>query len=327
MNQISRKCGYVALMGCPNAGKSTLMNACLETKIAGVSQKPQTTRHKILGICQQNEAQILFLDTPGIHNDKGMPRMNKIMNHIAWSVVSEADVICYLIDLTAGFTENDHIWLKAICQKTPKKILLLATKSDKLKKVFHEAQLETFSQGLKKLHEEIKTEEKTFENFLNERFLLPIPRLVSAKIKQEVLDLRAYIAEQLAPGEWLYNEEELTDRPQKFICAELIREQLFRQLGAEIPYKVSVVVDVFQHKPQLTEILSTVYVERDSQKSIIIGKGGSKIKNIGTDARASLEKHLGRPVFLKLFVKVKKGWTEDVNLLSDLAYLQDPSSL
>ncbi len=327
MNHSTQQCGYVALMGCPNAGKSTLMNACLETKIAVVSQKPQTTRHKILGICLEKNTQILFLDTPGIQHDQGLPRMNKIMNHIAWSVLKDADIICYLIDLTKGFTEFDHIWLKSICQKNQKKILLLATKSDKLKKALHGPQLDTFAQGLKKIYEEISLQEGSYEDFLEKRFLAPTPRLLSAKTKQEVLDLRAYIAEQLPQGDWLYKGDELTDRPQKFICAELIREQLFRQLGAELPYKASVVVDVFQHKPQLTEILSTVYVERDSQKSIIIGKGGSKIKTIGTDARISLEKHLERPVFLKLFVKVKKGWTEDINLLSDLAHLQDPESL
>lgn len=132
------------------------------------------------------------------------------------------------------------------------------------------------------------------------------------------------MAEQLPEGDWLYNSDDLTDKPQKFICAELIREQIFRQLGKEIPYKVAVVIDIFDHKPKITNISATIIVERESYKSIVIGKNGAKLKSIGTDARQSLERHLERKVFLELFVKVQKGWTENANMLSEFADLQEP---
>ena len=315
---MSKKCGYIALLGCPNAGKSTLMNAFLETKIAVVSNKPQTTRNKILGICLEDETQLLFLDTPGIHKSAGLPTMNKIMNNVAWSVLHEADFVCYLIDITRGWTDEDTLWVSAILEKYNKKAVLLATKSDKMKKeVFQSNVLEIsnkFNEVLKNLPKETSCQ-----------FIGDIPRVTSAKQRDDVLSLRKFLAEQLPEGDWLYNPEDLTDKPQKFICAELVREQIFRQLGKEIPYKVAVVIDIFNHKPKLTEISATIIVEKDSYKSIVIGKNGAKLKSIGTDARLSLERHLERKVFLELFVKVQKGWTENANLLSEFANLQDPT--
>ena len=317
--QKNHKCGYVALLGCPNAGKSTLMNAFLETKIAVVSNKPQTTRNKILGICLEEETQILFLDTPGIHKSSGLPTMNKIMNNVAWSVLRDADFVCYLIDITRGWTSEDTLWVSAILEKYPKKAMLLATKSDKLKK-------EVFRSNVTEISNKFNEIVTNFPGVVSCQFIGDIPRVSSAKKRDDVLSLRKFLAEQLPESEWLYNAEDLTDKPQKFICAELIREQIFRQLGKEIPYKVAVVIDIFNHKPQITEISATVIVERDSYKSIVIGKNGSKLKSIGTEARKSLERHLERKVFLELFVKVQKGWTENVNMLSEFANLQDPIS-
>jgi GTP-binding protein Era len=316
---MSKKCGYVALLGCPNAGKSTLMNAFLEAKIAVVSNKPQTTRNKILGICLEGETQILFLDTPGIHKSSGLPTMNKIMNNVAWSVLHDADFLCYLIDITRGWTTEDSLWLNAILEKYNKKALLIATKSDKQKK-------EVFEPKITEIKNKFDELVKNFPNKVTCEFIGDIPTITSAKKKEEVSYLKKFLAEQLPESEWLYNAEDLTDKPQKFICAELIREQIFRQLGKEIPYKVAVVIDIFTHKPHITEISATIIVERDSYKAILIGKNGSKLKNIGTEARKSLERHLERKVFLELFVKVQKGWTENANMLAEFANLQDPNT-
>lgn len=316
---MSKKCGYVALLGCPNAGKSTLMNALLESKIAVVSNKPQTTRNKILGICLEDESQILFLDTPGIHQSAGLPTMNKIMNNVAWSVLRDADFVCYLIDITRGWTDEDSLWLTAILQKYNKKAMLIATKCDKLKKEVYKANIDVITNKFQELIKGLPQEP-------NCQFVDVSPRAYSSKKREDVLALRKFLSETLPEGEWLYNSDDLTDKPQKFICAEFIREQIFRQLGKEIPYKVAVVIDIFEHKPKITEISATIIVERDSYKAIIIGKNGSKLKNIGSDARKSLERHLERKVFLELFVKVQKGWTENASMLSEFANLQDPIS-
>ncbi|MES2614867.1 MAG: GTPase Era [Bdellovibrionota bacterium] len=315
---MAKKCGYIALLGCPNAGKSTLMNAFLETKIAVVSNKPQTTRNKILGICLEEETQLLFLDTPGIHKSSGLPTMNKIMNNVAWSVLRDADFVCYLIDITRGWTPEDSLWITAILEKYHKKAILVATKSDKLKK-------EVFKATVVDINTKFNELIKNSPVGASCQFVGDIPRVTSAKKRDDVLSFRKFLAEQLPDSEWLYNSEDLTDKPQKFICAELVREQIFRQLGKEIPYKVAVVIDTFDHKPHITEISATIIVERDSYKSIVIGKGGSKLKSIGVDARASLERHLQRKVFLEMFVKVQKGWTENASMLSEFANLQDPS--
>ena len=315
---MTKKCGYVALLGCPNAGKSTLMNAFLQSKIAVVSNKPQTTRNKILGICLEGETQLLFLDTPGIHKSSGLPTMNKIMNNVAWGVLHDADFVCYLIDITKGWTEDDALWISAIMQKYHKKALIIASKSDKLKK-------EMFKDKVIEINHKFNELVQALPNPVSCTFIGDIPMVSSAKKKDDVIQLRQFLAEQMPESEWLYNADDLTDKPQKFICSEFIREQIFRQLGKEIPYKIAVVIDIFNHKPQITEITATIIVERDSYKAIVIGRNGSRLKSIGTDARQSLERHLGRKVYLELFVKVQKGWTENASMLSEFANLQDPT--
>jgi GTP-binding protein Era len=315
---MKKKCGYVALLGCPNAGKSTLMNAFLESKIAVVSNKPQTTRNKILGISVEGDTQLLFLDTPGIHKTAGLPTMNKIMNNVAWSVLRDSDFVCYLIDITKGLVEEDELWISAILQKYRKKVMLIASKSDKLRKEFVKEKMLEISNRVSLLNAGLETPSQC-------TLIGDIPSFVSSKRKEDVAKLRKFLAEHMPEGDWLYDSEDLTDKSQKFICSEFIREQLFRQLGKEIPYKVAVVVDIFEVKPNITEISATIIVEREAYKAIIIGKRGSRLKSIGTEARQSLERHLNQKVFLELFVKVQKGWTENVGMLSEFANLQDPS--
>ena len=315
-----KKCGYVALLGRPNAGKSTFLNAFLGAKLAVVSNKPQTTRNKILGVCTEGNSQALLLDTPGIHKSQGLPKMNQVMNKVAWSVLSDADLVCYLIDVTQGWSEDDALWLEGILKKFDKKLLVLATKTDKVKIEEVEHGRLNIVNRFQNLFEGIKASSEIKCQLIGE-----VPQLISSKRPEEISSLRQFILSQMPEGEWLFGEDDLTDRPQRFVCAEIIREQIFRQLGQELPYKIAVVIDIFEHKNNVTNISATIIVDRDSQKGIVIGKRGSRLKSIGTDARISLERHLEKKVFLELFVKVKPGWTENLNMLSEYADLQDPN--
>ncbi|WP_186646442.1 GTPase Era [Fluviispira vulneris] len=319
---MNKKCGYIALLGRPNAGKSTFLNAFLGAKLAVVSNKPQTTRNKILGVYTEGDSQALLLDTPGIHKAQGLPKMNQVMNKVAWSVLADADFVCYLIDVTQGWTEEDANWIEGILKKYNKKALLLATKTDKVKMEEVEQGMINIAEGFRALSEKISALSEIKCQFIGET-----PQAISSKRPEEVAQLRHFILDQLPQAEWLYAEDDLTDRPQKFVCAEIIREQIFRQLGQELPYKIAVIIELFEHKKNVTDISATIVVDRDSHKGIVIGKNGSRIKSLGTDARISLERHLERKVFLELFVKVKPGWTEDSNMLLEFANLQEPDDV
>lgn len=324
--QVSKRFGYVALLGAPNAGKSTLLNACIGTKIAAVSNKPQTTRTKTLGITLVDQAQVLFLDTPGIHKTDGLPALNRVMNGLAWGVLKDCDILCYLIDVTTGWTEIDERVLKEIFAKYGKRVLVLATKSDKIKKeqVAHECAV--IRSKIEELQKDLGIlgsvrwnpggELQAADAIDSAQVDFPIP--FSAKKKEDVSWLCRMFADSLPEGEWLYDADAITDKSQKFICSEFVREQLFRQLGLELPYKVAVTVDNFEFNGKITKISATIFVERDSHKPIVIGKNGEQIKRIGIHARESIERHLQTKVHLSLFVKVKKGWTENTSMLADL---------
>ncbi|KAB8030847.1 GTPase Era [Fluviispira multicolorata] len=319
---MNKKCGYIALLGRPNAGKSTFLNAFLGTKLAVVSNKPQTTRNKILGVYTEGDNQALLLDTPGIHKSHGLPKMNQVMNKVAWSVLGDADFVCYLIDVTQGWSEEDANWIEGILKKYNKKALLLATKTDKVKMEEVEQGMINIAEGFQALSEKIASNDEIKCQFIGD-----IPQAISSKRPEEIAKLRHFILDQLPQADWLYAEDDLTDRPQKFVCAEIIREQIFRQLGQELPYKIAVIIELFEHKKNVTDISATIVVDRDSHKGIVIGKNGSRIKSLGTDARISLERHLERKVFLELFVKVKLGWTENSNMLLEFASLQEPDDV
>ena len=315
-----KKCGYVALLGRPNAGKSTFLNAFLGAKLAVVSNKPQTTRNKILGIFTEGSSQALLLDTPGIHKAQGLPKMNQVMNKVAWSVLKDADLVCYLIDVTYGWCSEDSLWLDGILKKFDNKVLLLATKTDKVKiEEVEQGRLNIVNQ-FQHLFDSIKKSGEIKCQLIGE-----VPQLISSKRPEEIAALRQFILSHMPNSDWLFGADDLTDRPEKFVCAEIIREQIFRQLGQELPYKIAVVIDIFEHKSNITNISATIIVDRISHKGIVIGKCGSRLKSIGTEARISLERHLDKKVFLELFVKVKPGWTENPNMLSEFAGLQDPS--
>ncbi len=310
---LEKKCGYVSLLGRPNAGKSTLMNACVGQKVAIVSQKPQTTRNKIMGIALHENSQILFLDTPGIHKVNRSLEMNRKMNKLAWSVLSDSDVVCYLVDVAVSrLHEEDTLWISEILKNYSGKVLIVATKSDKLKKFEIEKNFKDISNEFIKIKNSLKE-----KNELNAKLISEEIFLHSSKVPNSVKQLKTLVAVELPLSPWLFPEDELTDKPQKFICSELVREQLFRQLGQELPYKMAVKIDKIDLQEKIHHILATIIVERESQKSIVLGKKGERIQSIGKAARESLENHFQKKVYLELFVKVQDGWTHESKLLQE----------
>lgn len=319
------KCGYVALLGQPNAGKSTLMNASLGTKLAVVSAKPQTTRNRILGVCTLEKTQIMFLDTPGIHRTTGLPKLNVKMTATAWSVVGDADLNCYLVDTVKGWTEDDTIFFRKLLAVSTSPVVVVATKSDKIKTEVVEQNLALINEHMQACFEEVKVSAArgTEASQLSEpRLLRPQALLLSAKRPAEVKLFREFLAAEMPAGPWLYEADDITDRPQQFVCGELIREQLFRQLGQELPYSAAVKVERFVSQRNLISIQASVIVHKDNHKGMVIGSRGSRIKAIGQAARESLEKHLGRKVHLELFVKVQSNWIDSDNLLAEYAGLE-----
>jgi GTP-binding protein Era len=320
----NKRCGYVALLGLPNAGKSTLMNACLGAKLAVVSAKPQTTRNRILGICPVEDTQILFLDTPGIHKTAGMPKLNTKMTATAWGSLKDANFVCYLVDAAQGWSEDDSVFFKKLIALAEAPVLVLVTKTDKLKAEIIEPNVGEIAQRVQGCFEEVSQQLALQENGSQRVPLLASrsPRLVSAKRPDEVDGLRKFLAQQMPESPWLFSEDDLTDKPQVFVCSELIREQLFRQLGQELPYSAAVKIERFENKKELTVIQACVVVHKDSHKAMVIGARGSRVKAIGQAARESLERHLERKVHLDLFVKVQANWIDSDSLLAEYAGLE-----
>lgn len=277
------RCGYIALIGAPNAGKSTLLNAILHKKISIVSQKPHTTRKRILGILTHENTQLLFLDTPGfIGKQAASISLNK---SIPWEACEEADFICYLIDSVHGWSAEDSKHLKKLLNFYQKPIFLIGTKTDKLKKNEILRVYDTFQKQSKSLNLDISC------------------HMISAKKQDDIMFLISQLTQHMPVSDWLYEKESITDNSDTFMCAEFIREQLFRQLGDELPYQAIVIIDKFDNSTQLIKVYATIIVARDSHKPIMIGHGGSRLKKIGQLSRETLEKHFNKKVFLKIFIK------------------------
>ena len=313
--------GFVALIGRPNAGKSTLLNACIGQKIAGVSRKPQTTRNRILGIDMIGNAQVIYLDTPGIHKTS-KSLLNRAMNKAAWATLVDADVICYLIDASRTWVEEDTEFLKSVGQRIEVPLVILATKSDNAKKFEIEENYKVISSKI----EELKSLQP------NITFLVSEPILMSSKRPEDIAKFKELVASAVPEGEYLFDPENITDRPDKFVVGELIREQLFRSLGDEIPYGTGVTVDKIsaqktKNELDITHILATIIVSTESHKRIVIGKAGSMLKNIGSLARASLERHYDQKVFLELFVRVQNDWINSEKWISELQSMSEDGQL
>jgi GTPase len=298
MNDEKRfRSGFISIIGRPNVGKSTLLNVLLGEKIAIISDKPQTTRNKILGIVNQPGAQLVFMDTPGIH--KPMHKMNEFMVKTALATYNEVDVILMLVEATEPAGGGDRFIIETLSQvKTP--VFLLINKVDLIKK---EALL-PLMQEYSKLY-----------NFVE---IIPVSAL-----KNDLGGLLNAILKRLPQGPKYFPDDQLTDQPERFIVSELIREKVFALTKEEIPYSTAVVIEEMKEEPDITRITAVIYVERDSQKGILIGKGGGMLKRIGTLARQEAEKLLGAKIFLQLWVKVKKGWREDEHMLKNIGIVTE----
>jgi GTP-binding protein Era len=294
-DQENFKSGFITIIGRPNVGKSTLLNALLGEKIAIISDKPQTTRNRILGIMNRPGAQFVFMDTPGIH--KPMHRMNEVMVKTALQTCNEVDLILMLVEATEQPGGGDKFIIEALSKvKTP--VFLLINKTDLIKKEALLPLMQAYSSMYK--------------------FAEIIP--VSA-LKNDLGGLVDAVLTRLPRGPKYFPDDQLTDQPERFIVSELVREKVFELTKEEIPYSTAVVIEEMKEDPDITRISAVIYVERDSQKGILIGKGGGMLKQIGTLARLDAEKLLGTKVFLKLFVKVKKGWREDEGMLRNFGIL------
>lgn len=289
--------GFVALIGAPNAGKSTLMNRMLKEKISITSKKPQTTRNRILGVLHRPNCQMVFMDTPGVHPSE--KPLNVQMVQTALGAVSEADLLVVLIDCERSRIEAEKLLVQQL-SKTAKPALLALNKIDLVDK-----------QDLLALMDR-------WQKQASFKALLPI----SAKTGEGVEALLDEMEPRLPEGPPYFPPDALTDVPERFLAAEMIRERVFRTTGEEIPYAVAVVVESFKEKKDgsLITIHATIHVERDSQKAIIIGKGGHKIKQIGIESRQHIERMLATQVNLKLFVRVQKNWTRDTRAIRRFGY-------
>jgi GTP-binding protein Era len=284
--------GFAAILGRPNAGKSTLLNALLGEKIAIVSEKPQTTRTTAQGVLNLEGAQIVFLDTPGIH--KSTTLLNRRMMEAVRVALEDRDVLLYLADVTAPFSDDDVQAVSALRDlATP--TLLLLTKIDRLR---DKGQLLPRIEQFKAVRE----------------FAEYIP--VSSATGEGLDQVRRAIVARLPEGPPYFPPDYLTDQPERFLAAELIRERILRETRQEVPHSVAVLVDRWEETPRLTRILATIFVERPGQKGILIGAGGAALKKIGTLARLDMEKMFSRKIFLELFVKVQQNWRENPEFLN-----------
>lgn len=312
---MTQKCGYIAILGRPNAGKSSLLNTLVGQKIAGVSNKPQTTRARILGIRQQNQVQMLFLDTPGIHRTVKKVALNSLMNRAAWSVLDQADVVIYLLDAEEDNFDADFEFFQSVLKSAQGPVLLCLNKTDKLKR-------EVLDQPIYRAEQLIAQVKESLPPEVAEKLLSETPFLISAKRKESLEDVLRIVTERLPQSPWLYPSDDLTDRSQKFVCSELIREQAFRCLGAELPYHLAVKVDTIVFNTGIVTIDALIVVGRLQHKGIVVGKGGQKIKELGSKARQSLEKHFDQKVFLELEVTVDTDWVNDPYSVSNYAELE-----
>jgi GTP-binding protein Era len=287
--------GYVALIGRPNAGKSTLLNYLVGEKIAAVSNKPQTTRHKIQGIVTKEKGQIVFVDTPGVHKPGYL--LNRRMMAAVHDAILSVDVVVLLRDASVSTGNGDRFVLDLV-KESGKPSILVLNKIDKIKdKTLLLPLIEYYAK------------EHGFAE------IVPISALKGEAIE----NLLEQIVKHLPPGERIFADDELTDQPMRTIVAEMVREKILASTGEEIPYVTAVVTEKWDESdPQQPRIYCAIYVERDSQKGIIIGKGGTKLKKIGTDARRDIENLLGRHVHLQLFVKVVSDWRNQARDLDEM---------
>jgi GTP-binding protein Era len=291
---MTQRCGFVAVVGAPNAGKSTLVNALVGQKVAIVSAKAQTTRTRLMGVAMEGDAQIVLIDTPGIFNPTR--RLDRAMVAAAWNSLEEAEAILVMVDAAAKLSGRVERVLEGIKNRPEKKFLVLnkvdLCKKDKL---------------------------LTIATDLNERAHFDETFFISAAHDDGVTKLKSILASMMPEGVWHFPEDEVSDAPERTLAAEITREQIYRQLHEELPYQSTVETELFKTRPDgSAEIHQQILVARDTQRAIVLGKGGARIKEIGATARAELAEVLGRHVHLYLHVKVKANWDEDRGVYRDM---------
>lgn len=293
------RCGYIAIIGRPNVGKSTLLNHILGIKLSITSRKPQTTRHQILGVKTSTQAQFIYVDTPGIHGG-GKKAINRYMNKAASSVIHDVDVVLFVVRALHWTPEDQRVLDLLESVKTP--VILVVNKVDM---VLEKDQLLPYLQTL--------GEKFAFHN------VIPLSALKGSNMAA----LEQSIENILPVNPAVFDENSYTDRSMRFLAAEIIREKLIRELGKELPYESTVEIELFKEEGGLTEIHALILVEAKGQKAIVIGAKGARLKSIGTKARKDLELLVGTKVFLKLWVKVKEGWSDSESALRSLGYSND----
>jgi GTP-binding protein Era len=292
--------GFVTIIGRPNAGKSTLLNRLIGQKVSITSHRAQTTRHRILGIHNLENAQIIYVDTPGVHRGESGRQLNRLMNRAASASLEGMDVVVLVITAN-GWSEQDEPAL-ALARRAQCPVILAINKVDKL--VNRERLLPLIDES-RKLHE----------------FVAVVP--LSARQGDNVQELEQAILRLLPEHEAYFGTEQITDRSERFLAAEFVREQVFRGFGQEVPYAVAVEIAEFREEPKHLHIDAVIWVEKEGQKAILIGKGGEHLKEIGRRARLQMQKAFGRKVWLGLWVKVREGWADDLRALRSLGYGED----
>ncbi|SUQ02849.1 GTPase Era [Vibrio owensii] len=297
----NQHCGFIAIVGRPNVGKSTLLNKILGQKISITSRKPQTTRHRIMGVDTDGDYQAIYVDTPGLHIEEKRA-INRLMNRAANSSLSDVNLVFFLVDGT-HWTKDDEMVLTKL-QKSNFPVVLCVNKVDNVQDrnevMMHMADMS------KKMD-----------------FVDVVP--ISAKQGKNIDVLRKHVRDRLPEATHHFPEEYVTDRSQRFMASEIVREKLMRFTGEELPYSVTVEIERFDYNPETDgfHINALILVERNGQKKMVIGKGGEKIKTIGREARLDMEELFGRKVYLETWVKVKSGWADDERALRSLGYIDD----
>jgi GTP-binding protein Era len=290
------RCGYVALVGRPNVGKSTLLNHLLGQKLSITSRKPQTTRHQVLGIKTSDDTQILFVDTPGMHGGE-QRALNRYMNRAAGAALAGVDVVVMVVDRDEWHEDDDRVLQRAAAAGAP--VILAINKVDRLE---DKSLLLPLIESLAKRGDFAA--------------LVPVSALRAKNLEQLEMEVRSRLPE----GPFLFEEDAFTDRSARFLAAEIVREKLMRQLGDELPYAATVEIEEFGEDGGVVHIAALILVEREGQKRIVIGSGGSRLRSIGSEARQDLERLLDQKVMLRLWVKVRSGWADDERALRSLGY-------
>jgi GTP-binding protein Era len=287
--------GTVAIVGRPNVGKSTLLNRLVKAHVAITSRKAQTTRHRIQGIYTDRDAQYIFVDTPG-YQTQHLSALNRSMNRTVSQVAGEVDVVVMVIDAN-GWDDRDDPVLALLPPKAP--VVLALNKVDRVKDKARLAATLVAANAKRDF-----------------AALVPVSAVKGTQLRPLLAEIRRFLPEQPA----IYGEDEITDRPERFLAAELVRERVFRLLGDELPYSVAVAIDQFEVEGNLRRIAATIFVDRDSHKGIVIGEKGAMLKRIGTEARHAMQELFGSRVHLELWVRVKRGWTDSDAMLKQFGY-------